>query len=33
VVNVRQEIATAKNIDGLPPFGYAEFTGKIPFGG
>ncbi len=32
VVSVRQEIATGKNIDSLPPSGYPEFTSKIPFG-
>ncbi len=33
VVTTRQELATAKNIDSLPPFGYDQFASKIPFGG
>jgi len=33
VITTRQELATAKNIDSLPPFGYDQFDGKIPFGG
>jgi len=32
IVKTRQELATAENIDSLPPFGYDEFTSKIPFG-
>jgi ABC-type sugar transport system substrate-binding protein len=33
VVKTRQELATAENIDGLPPFGYQQFADQIPFGG
>ena len=33
VITTRQELATAENIDGLPPFGYQQFADKIPFGG
>jgi ABC-type sugar transport system substrate-binding protein len=32
VYNTRQVVATAENIDDLPPFGYAEYTKAIPFG-
>jgi ABC-type sugar transport system substrate-binding protein len=33
VVKTRQELATASNIDSLPPFGYQQFADQIPFGG
>jgi len=33
VIKTRQELATAENIDSLPPFGYNELASKIPFGG
>jgi ribose transport system substrate-binding protein len=33
VVTTRQEMATAQNIERLPPFGYPQYTGQIPFGG
>jgi ABC-type sugar transport system substrate-binding protein len=33
VITTRQELATAQNIDNLPPFGYQQFASKIPFGG
>lgn len=33
VIITRQELATAQNIDALPPFGYQQFASKIPFGG
>jgi ABC-type sugar transport system substrate-binding protein len=33
VITTRQELATAENIDSLPPFGYEQFASKIPFGG
>jgi hypothetical protein len=33
VITTRQELATARNIDNLPPFGYQQFASKIPFGG
>ena len=33
VVKTRQEMATAENIDDLPPFGYDQFADQIPFGG
>jgi ABC-type sugar transport system substrate-binding protein len=33
VITTRQELATAENIDSLPPFGYQQFASKIPFGG
>lgn len=33
VVNTRQSIQTAKNVKGLPPFGYPEFDSQIKFGG
>lgn len=32
IVSVRQEIATGANISSLPPFGYPEYSDKIPFG-
>jgi ribose transport system substrate-binding protein len=32
VYNSRQAIATAENIDDLPPFGYSQYTKSIPFG-
>jgi ABC-type sugar transport system substrate-binding protein len=33
VITTRQELATARNIDNLPPFGYQQYASKIPFGG
>lgn len=33
VITTRQELATAENIDSLPPFGYDQYASKIPFGG
>lgn len=33
VINSRQQMATADNIKGLPPFGYPQFDSKITFGG
>lgn len=33
IVNARQELETAKNAHGLPPFGYSQFDSKITFGG
>jgi len=33
VVNIRQVLATAENVDTLPPPGYNEFANDIPFGG
>lgn len=32
VIKTRQELATASNIDQLPPFGYQELASEIPFG-
>ena len=32
VVLTRETMATAKNIASLPPFGYPQYTSKIPFG-
>ena len=33
IVNTRQQIETAKNVKGLPPFGYPQFDKQISFGG
>jgi ribose transport system substrate-binding protein len=33
VVNTRQELATASNIKGLPPFSYPQYDSQITFGG
>lgn len=33
VITTRQELATGKNIDGLPPLSYPRFADDIPFGG
>jgi ribose transport system substrate-binding protein len=33
VVNTRQELATASNIHGLPPFSYPQYDNQISFGG
>ncbi|MEN3283241.1 MAG: ribose transport system substrate-binding protein [Solirubrobacteraceae bacterium] len=32
VLKTRQELATAQNISELPPFGYDQYSDKIPFG-